>query len=73
MSGKSRTDVDTQRLPRGQLIALTEAADELSVSVRTLRRRIADGTVRGYRIGRLIRVDRDELRSTLLVSIVSSR
>jgi excisionase family DNA binding protein len=50
-----------------------EAADEFSVSVKTLRRRIADGTVHGYRIGRLIRVDRDELRSSLLVPTVSSR
>jgi excisionase family DNA binding protein len=73
MSRKTRVAVDAHRQPRGQLIPLMEAADEFSVSVKTLRRRIADGTVHGYRIGRLIRVDRGELRSTLLVPIVSSR
>jgi excisionase family DNA binding protein len=73
MSRKTRVAVDPHRRPQGQLIPLTEAAEEFSVSVKTLRRRIADGTVRGYRIGRLIRVDRDELRSALVVPIVSSR
>ncbi|MEO6820936.1 MAG: excisionase family DNA-binding protein [Candidatus Nanopelagicales bacterium] len=32
----------------------------MGVSVKTVRRRIADGTIRAYRIGpRLIRVERD--------------
>ncbi len=73
MAVESRTENDTNRPPAGRLVTLGTAADELSVSVRTLRRRIADGTVRGYRIGRLIRVDPDEIRSALLIAVVSSR
>jgi excisionase family DNA binding protein len=42
------------------------------VSVKTIRRRIADGTVTGYRIGTLIRVDLDELRAALVVKIRSA-
>jgi excisionase family DNA binding protein len=43
------------------------------VSVKTLRRRIADGTIAGYRVGRLIRVDLDELTQNLVVTIPSAR
>ena len=53
----------------GRLVDLAAAAEELSVSVKTVRRRIADGTVTGYRVGRLIRVDLDELRERLAVVI----
>jgi len=60
-------------VPSGRLVPLSTAAAELSVSVKTVRRRIADGTVRGYRIGRFIRVDPDELRSALLVTIGRGR
>ena len=39
-----------------------QLARELGVSVKTVRRRIADGSIRAYRIGpRLIRVERDSL------------
>ena len=42
--------------------SLQQLARELGVSVKTVRRRIADGTIRAYRIGpRLIRVERDSL------------
>ncbi|MEU2200571.1 excisionase family DNA-binding protein [Isoptericola sp. NPDC019482] len=58
---------------RGRLVALAVAADELSVSVKTVRRRIADGTVTGYRVGRLIRVDLDELRDRLAVAMPAAR
>lgn len=58
---------------RGHLVALADAAEEFSVSVKTIRRRIADGTVTGYRIGRLIRVDLDELRDRLAITIPSAR
>lgn len=58
---------------RGRLVALAVAAEELSVSVKTVRRRIADGTVTGYRVGRLIRVDLDELRERLAVVIPAAR
>ncbi|WP_125774338.1 excisionase family DNA-binding protein [Antribacter gilvus] len=57
----------------GRLVALDEAAEALSVSVKTLRRRIADGTVRGYRVGRLVRVDVDEVREALVVVIPTVR
>ena len=35
-------------------LSLTEAADLMSVSVKTLRRRIADGTLPAYRCGRRV-------------------
>jgi excisionase family DNA binding protein len=43
------------------------------VSVKTLRRRITDGTITGYRIGRLVRVDLDELSQRLAVAIPTAR
>lgn len=61
-----------ESVPSGRLVALTVAAEELSVSVKTIRRRIADGSVPAYRIGRLIRVNLDELRAALLVVVGSS-
>ena len=51
------------------LASLAIAAESLGVSVKTIRRRISDGTVRGYRVGRLIRVDPDELRPSLVSKI----
>lgn len=55
--------------PEQGLISLTKAADMFGVSTKTIRRRIADGTVRGYRIGRLIRVDVEEIRDALVVEM----
>lgn len=55
------------------LVPLAVAAENLGVSVKTIRRRIADGTVRGYRVGRLIRVDLGELRRSLVVEIPTAR
>lgn len=55
------------------LVPLAVAAENLGVSVKTIRRRIADGTVRGYRVGRLIRVDLDELRRSLVVEMPTAR
>jgi excisionase family DNA binding protein len=47
---------------RPQYLTLAEAADLMSVSVKTLRRRIADGTNPAYRCGRrVIRVRLDDL------------
>ncbi|MCT1607481.1 helix-turn-helix domain-containing protein [Nesterenkonia massiliensis] len=54
-----------------RLVSLAEAAEQFGVSVKTIRRRIADGTVHGYRVGRLIRVDLNELQQQLLVEIPS--
>lgn len=74
MAVSNRGVVDAHKnVPGGRLVALATAAEELSVSVKTIRRRIADGTVRAYRIGRLIRVDLDELRAAVLVVVSSSR
>lgn len=42
-------------------VSLVEAADLMSVSVKTVRRRIADGTLPAYRCGRVIRVRLDDL------------
>lgn len=55
------------------LVSLAEAAEHFGVSVKTLRRRIADGTIHGYRVGRLIRVDMRELRERLLVEMPTVR
>ena len=49
-----------------QFITLAEAADRLSVNPRTIRRRIADGTLTGYRVGpTLIRVSADQVEALL--------
>ncbi|WP_341783494.1 helix-turn-helix domain-containing protein [Leucobacter ruminantium] len=58
---------------RPTLVPLTVAAEEFGVSVKTLRRRIADGTIHGYRVGRLIRVDLGELRQRLIVEMPTAR
>ncbi len=56
-----------------KLVSLVEAAEQFGISVKTLRRRIADGTVRGYRVGRLIRVDLNSLFEHLVVEIPTVR
>lgn len=50
---------------RRRLATLAEAADYAACSPRTLRRRVADGTLPAYRLGRLLRVDLDELDAAL--------
>jgi len=55
------------------LVSLAEAAEEFGVSIKTLRRRISDGTIHGYRVGRLIRVDLEELRQRLLVEMPTAK
>lgn len=45
-----------------RLESIPHAADYLGVSTKTIRRRIADGSLTGYRAGpRLIRVDLNEV------------
>ena len=52
-------------LPR-KLLSLQDAADRAGVNPKTIRRRIADGSLKGYRMGpRLIRVDLNELDALL--------
>lgn len=49
---------------RRRLVSPSKAAEYVGCHPRTIRRRIADGTLSGYRMGpRLIRVDLDELDS----------
>lgn len=72
MSTRSRTETGSVT-PGPRLVSLAEAGESFGVSVKTLRRRISDGTVRGYRVGRLIRVDLDELRERLLIEMPSVR
>lgn len=49
-----------------RLASLHSAADYAGVHQRTIRRRIADGSLTGYRMGpRLLRVDLDELDAML--------
>jgi excisionase family DNA binding protein len=62
----------SMRTPTGRLVPLAEAAAEFSICTETLRRRIASGTITGYKVGRVIRVDLDELRRDLLVQIQSA-
>jgi hypothetical protein len=48
------------------LVRLPLAAEAMKIDPKTLRRRIADGTVKGYRLGpRLLYVDLDELTEAL--------
>lgn len=68
--GTARTRIEEHEPAR---VSLAVAAEGLGVSVKTIRRRISDGTVRGYRVGRLIRVDMDELRKSLVVEIPTMR
>ena len=47
-------------------LSLEEAAEVMSLSVRTIRRRIADGTIPAYQCGRRpIRIRLDDLESAL--------
>lgn len=46
---------------RRQLVSLNVAAEEADVSTKTIRRRIADGTLPAYRVGRLVKVDLNDL------------
>lgn len=50
-----------------RLTSVADAAEYYGVSERTIRRYIANGTLTAYRFGpRMIRVDLDELDSTLV-------
>lgn len=47
-------------------VSIAEAAEYAGVCSKTIRRRIADGTLPGYRLGpRLLRVDLDELDTVM--------
>lgn len=55
------------------LVSLAEAASRFGVSTKTLRRRISDGTIHGYKVGRLVRVDLDELDQRIIVEMPTAR
>jgi excisionase family DNA binding protein len=56
--------VAERRLP--VYLSLEEAAEVMSLSVKTIRRRIADGTIPAYQCGRRpIRIRLDELEAAL--------
>lgn len=47
-------------------LSLAEAADVMSLSVKTVRRRIADGTIPAYTCGRgVLRIRLDDLESAM--------
>ncbi|MHD0278839.1 helix-turn-helix transcriptional regulator [Rhodococcus aetherivorans] len=49
-----------------RLVSVPAAAEYAGVCSKTIRRRISDGTITGYRFGpRLIRVDLDEIDAVL--------
>jgi excisionase family DNA binding protein len=54
--------ITIQSTPRRSYESIAAAADRMGVSTRTLRRRIADGSLRAYRLGpRIIRLDAAEV------------
>ena len=48
-------------LATSHYVSLAEAGALMSISVKTVRRRIADGTLPAYRCGRVIRVRIEDL------------
>lgn len=48
-----------------RLMSLTDVADQLDVSLSTLRRRITEGALRVHRIGRAIRISHVDLAAFL--------
>ena len=59
--------------PRRECESLSDAADRTGASIRTLRRRIANGQLRAYRLGRrVIRVQPDDI-DQLLMRILTGR
>lgn len=60
--------------PQRRLIRIGQAAEYAHTSTKTVRRRIADGTLTGYRFGpRVLLVDLDELDATLRPIPTASR
>ena len=46
---------------RSKYLRLATVADQYGISVKTLRRRISDGTIPGYKVGGQLRVREDDL------------
>ncbi len=60
--------VHGHRAPNDRLMPLRDVADQLDVSLSTLRRRIAEGALRVHRIGRAIRISEADLGAFLAAS-----
>ncbi|WP_278234758.1 helix-turn-helix domain-containing protein [Isoptericola sp. AK164] len=54
----------TAPVEQRRLATLAETARRYGVAERTIRRRVYDGTLRAYRIGRLLRVDLDDAEAS---------
>jgi len=52
-------------MPKRQLISTTNAATILNVSPNTVRSLIANGRFKGYKVGRLVKVDAAEIETYL--------
>lgn len=62
-----------QGRPSRRYLTIDAAADYIGVSTKTIRRRIADGSITGYRAGpRTIRVDADQLDEQFMRPIPSA-
>ena len=48
-----------------EFVTVNQTAELLGVSRLTIRRRISDGTINAYRVGRFIRIPRTELDKLL--------
>ncbi len=58
--------IDRHPERRRRLVSVEDAGSYVGMSTKTIRRRLADGSLTGYRIGpRLIRVDLNELEDGL--------
>lgn len=63
MTTKAAARID---FSKDRMIDLATAADLLGVTTKTIRRMIAAGSIRGYRVGpRIVRVSRNELEDYL--------
>lgn len=61
-----RTQLEASRTELPVYLSLAEAADVMSMSVKTIRRRIADGTIPAYSCGHgSLRIRLDELESAM--------
>ncbi|MEU0265759.1 helix-turn-helix domain-containing protein [Nocardioides sp. NPDC006303] len=52
-------------VPARRYVTVKDAAAYVSVDIKTIRRHIASGQLTGYRIGRAIRIDLEELERNM--------
>ena len=63
--GTDRTDAFTETMDKKRLARIAQAAALYGCSDKSIRRRIADGTITGYKFGpRMLLVDLDEIENT---------